>query len=144
MNLVSTDPSQNPYAAIAQDVAQGGDTTGIPDATGMPASDPTPAAVASVDMADPDTTQTGGFLSSLESYGSAAVGAVESGVSTVYGAGKTVVTDVVGGTENAVGKVVGIGTGAISSVTMDIILVLAVVGIALVLVARSGAISVSR
>jgi len=132
VNLVSLDASVNPYAS---------------DAVGMPNGDPAPAAPAVVDMQDPDTSAPpSGFLASLENFGSSAVSKVESGVETVYGAGKTVVGDVVGGAENVVSKTVGVATGAVSSVTFNLVLILAVVGIALVFVARSGAIkaNVSR
>lgn len=130
MNFVSLDPTQNPYAT---------------DAAGLPTSDDSAPAAPNVDMPDPDGTSTpSGFLSSIESFGSAAVASVESGVSTVYNAGKTVVGDAVAGTENAASKVASIGTGAVTSITGNLVLILAVVGVALVLIAQSGAIKVSR
>lgn len=110
------------------------------DSSGMIASDPAPAAPSNVDMSDPDQTQTPGFLSSLESFASGAIQHAENGIADVYGAGKTVVGDVAGGVEGVVQKTVNIGTGAITSVTMNIVIVLGIVAIALVYIAKSGAI----
>lgn len=110
------------------------------DALGFLSTDPAPSAYPAVDMADPDQTQTPGFLQSLESFGSKAVATAEAGVKTAYGAGKTVVGDVVDGAEGVVDHAVGTTTGAVTSLTGNIVLILAVVGLALVFIARSGAI----
>jgi len=114
------------------------------DSSGMISSDPSPGAPTNVDMNDPDNTQTSGFLDKMENFGLSVVHGAEATVETVYGAGKTVVGDVVTGAEGVVQKTVNIGTGAVSSVTMNIVMILVVVGIGLVFIARSGAVKVSR
>ncbi len=114
------------------------------DQLGFLRGDPAGPAPTNIDMGDPDHTQTPGFLDSLESFGSGIIHGVESGIETAYHGGKTVVSDVVQGAEDAVSKTVGIATGAVSNVTFNIVLILGVVGIALVLVARSGAVKITR
>lgn len=125
-NYVSTNPTLNQYASsIVSDDSS--------DSSGMPVADGTPAPPANIDISDPDTTATNsGFVGTLESWGSSAVNAVESGVKTVYGGVKTVVGDTVGGAENLV-------TSTASSFTGDILLVLGVVVVGLVLLGKSGA-----
>ena len=110
------------------------------DSSGMLASDPAPAAPSNVDMADPDQTQTPGFLSSIESFASAAVTGAENAVGTVYTGAKTVVGDTVGGVESVAGKAVGGVTGAVSSVTMNIVLIVAAVGVGLYFIFKTGAV----
>lgn len=128
-NFVSLDPSQNAYAT---------------DAVGMPDGDPAPSAPTVIDMVDPDTTPApAGFMGSIENFGSSVVTHVESGVSTVYGGAKTVVGDVVGGAEGVVSKTVGIATGGLSSIAMDIAIVVAVAGIALYFIMKSGNVKVN-
>ncbi len=123
MNYVSTDISQNPFAS---------------DLMGLPNSDGSPDAPPVINIADPNTApEPHGFISTLEGYGSKAIDTAESGIKTVYQGAKTVVGDVVGGAESVV-------SGAVSGLTNDIVIILVVVGVVLVLVAKSGAISISR
>lgn len=131
-NYVTADPSVNPYANPA--LANVPPALIPADSSGMPTSDSTGAAPSNVDMADPDNTpHPAGFMSSIESFGSKIV-------SGTYGAVKTVATDVTGGVEGVAHKAVGGIEGAANTATMDVVIILAVVGVALVLIARSGAI----
>jgi hypothetical protein len=141
-DIVTGQPIIDPTAGLA--VAQNTAGQNV-DANGMPVSDSSPAAPSNVDMADPDSTPSpAGFMGSIESFGSSIVNGAENAVKTVYGGAKTVAGDVVGGAEGVVSKGVGTVTGAASSLTMDIVIILAVVGIALVYVAQSGAVKISR
>ncbi len=127
MNLISTNPDLNPYS---NDI----------DSMGFLSSDPAPGAPRNVDMADPDSSSHPGFLQSLENAVSVSVDMAGRAIEGGYNAGKKVAGDVVGGAEGIVHDVVNTGTGAITSLAGNFVLILAVAGVALVLIARSGAI----
>lgn len=114
------------------------------DGSGFLTTDPAGAAPSNVDMKDPDGTQTPGFLSSLESFGSSVISKVENGVEVIYAGAKGVASDVGSGVESVAQKGVNIVTGGISSITGNVVIILVVVGVALVMIAKSGAVKISR
>lgn len=130
------------------------DFFGVTDPSrGLPSTDPT-GSNPLVSVPDPTPSVHSGFLDSVENVASSALDSVESGASSVfhgaaslggsvldtagsaiktgYSAGKTVVGDVVTGVE-----------GVASFGVNQIVLVIAVVGIALYFVGKTGAIKVS-
>lgn len=135
LNAILGTPGAQPTSqAVASSAAGPVDQYGTPiaDSAGLPISDSSAPAPSNIDMADPDTQpHPAGFLGSIENFGSSAA-------KTVWGGVKTVGSDVASGisnTENAVLKPV---EGAGAALTMNIVLILAVVGVALVLVFRTG------
>lgn len=120
--------------AVAESAAGPTDQYGnqLTDSSGMPISDSSAPEPSNLSMSDPDNTpQPSGFLGSIESFGTAAVSAAKSAVTTGYGAVKTVGSDVVTGVGKAESSV-------LSPITTNVFILLAVVGVVLVLVFKTG------
>lgn len=109
---------------------------------GLP-SDPSPAANPALITTSPDQTQNSGLISKIDALASNAVSTFEAGlkdagratenvIATGYNAGKTVASDVVGGVK-----------GVVSFGVTQIVIVVAVAGVALYFIGKTGAFKVS-
>lgn len=115
------------------------------DGMGMPTSDGT-TTNPSVDISNPDQSTSGGFISSLESYAGSAVDSAESAVS---GAASSLVTSaensvatVYGAAKNVGSSVVNSVEGVTSFAVNQVVLLIAVLGVALYFVGKTGALKI--
>ena len=120
---------------------------------GLPASDSTTVSPALI-MANPDQSQPSGFISSLDTFASSSVSAIENGVVDLFSGAKQVGNAVVATVDQAATSGYAIGknvandltTGAkglVSFGVTQVVIVVAVVGVALYFAGKSGALKLS-